>query len=318
MLMGEISKMHFVPKTYLKRFAVERIKAGTKHYYIYALEKSNLNGKIEERNTRRICVEEDLYALPGATEEERMLIENMYRELYENGYDNLYKLMTDDKREIITAEERYAIVGFVVSMFYRNNRWNNFFNGMMDDIYERAYLLSKANGKDSFYFEDKEVSIVGKTLEQLKEENRNQDRPMIAVTTMQRILALIRLRVNNDFISIVKARGNFEFITSDNPVCFKGKNVNNRPVPFDPNNSLWLPIDNDHLLQVEPWADQLDWTMIGRMHEPPGFPGLIASMNNNFQFNQCEKYLLGTETGLKKFQEKPMGIVPVSHNLDRQ
>ena len=134
---------------------------------------------------------------------------------------------------------------------------------------------------------------------------------MIALETAQRIFELIRLRVNNDFISIVKARPGFEFITSDNPVSFKGHKVNQRPIPFDPTNSLWLPIDKDHLIQVQPWADQLDWTMIGRLNDGP-FPGLMTSMSNNFQFHQSSQYLLGTEIGLQKFREKPMGIIPVT------
>jgi len=307
--MSETQRMHFVPKTYLKRFSIEKMKAGTKEYYINALSKNNIQGNIESRNVRRICKEDDLYKLPGDTEDERMLIENTYKKLYEDGYDALYKLMIDETRDQITHEERYSIVGFVVSLFFRNNAWNTFFNKAMNDVYEKAYNLSKANGKESFYFEDMVISLTGKTLDELKQENKIKDTPMIAVTAIQRIFELVRLRVNNDFISIVKTRGDFEFITSDNPVSFKGKNVNNRPIPFDPNNSLWLPIDANHLLQIEPWASELDWKMIGRTKDLIGFPGLIPSMSNNFQFHQASEYLLGTETGLKRFQEKPLGIL---------
>lgn len=138
--MAETQRMHFVPRTYLKRFSDEKIKAGTKEYYINALEKKNITGKIEHRNIRRICYEENIYTLPGATESERLLIENLYKELYENGYDALYKLMIDDTKETITKEERYSIVGFVVSLFFRNNSWNIFFNSVMDDIYKKALL----------------------------------------------------------------------------------------------------------------------------------------------------------------------------------
>ncbi len=307
--MSETQRMHFVPKTYLKRFSIEKMKAGTKEYYINALSKNDIQGKIEPRNIRRICKEDNLYKLPGETVDERMLIENIYKELYEDGYDTLYKLMVDETKDQITYKERYSIVGFVVSLFFRNNAWNNFFSTAMNDLYERAYNLSKANGKESFFFEDMEVSLIGKTLDELQQENKKEDTPMIAVTAIQRIFELVRLRVTNDFISIVKTRGDFEFITSDNPVSFKGKNVNHRPIPFDPNNSLWLPIDANHLLQIEPWASELDWKMIGRTKDLIGFPGIIPSMSNNFQFNQASEYLLGTETGLKKFQEKPHGIL---------
>jgi hypothetical protein len=307
--MPEIQRMHFVPRTYLKRFSVEKIKAGTKEFYINALDKANILGKIESRNIKRICKEDNLYTMPGETEEERMSIENIYKHLYENGYDALYTLMIDGAREHITYEERYAIVGFIVSLFFRNNSWNNFFNKTLSEAYEKAYTLSKSNGKSSFYFEDMEVSIIGKTLDELMVENKKQDAPMIAMTMLQKILELVRLRVNNDFISIIKTKNEFEFITSDNPVFFKAKNTNFRPIPFDPNNSLWLPLDKNHLLQVEPWANELDWKMIGRNNDIIGFPGLIASMSNHFQFIQASKYILGTETGLTAFQKKPQGIL---------
>jgi hypothetical protein len=301
--------MHFVPKTYMKPFSLEKVKAGTKQYCIHALVKENLDGKIEERNTRRICADEDLYALPGGTDEERLAIEHMYRDLFEKGYSTLYNIMTDHTRDKITAGERYDIVAFVVSLFYRNNKWITFFNSMMDDILHRAFELANSKGKDSFYFEEKEILIAGKTLEQLQDESREQDKPMIAITTMERIFALTRFRVNNDFISITKKRGPFEFITSDNPVTMKAKKPNGHLIPFDPDNSLWLPIDKDHLLQVEPWADQLEWSMIGRMNEIGAFPGLIASMSNFYQWHQCERYLLGTREGLTAFQQNPEGIL---------
>jgi hypothetical protein len=132
---------------------------------------------------------------------------------------------------------------------------------------------------------------------------------MVALITAQRIFQLIRLRVMNDFVSVVKARDGFEFITSDNPVSFKAANANQRPIPFDPTNTLWAPIDNTHLLQLHPWAHELDWKMLGRMKDGP-FPGLITSMNNDFQLRQSDKFLLGTRAALTSFQSKPMGIFP--------
>lgn len=300
--MGETRRMQYVPRTYLQNFAQQ--KRG--EYFINVLPKDS--NRIFETNIKNICVETDIYSLPGATEKERQLIENMYSELYEKGYDALYKLLTNETKETITTEERYSIVSFVVSMSYRNNSWGNFHNKLMDDTFEKAYSLTKDNGKDSFFFEDLEISIVGKTLEELQKENRKQDRPMIALVTAQKIFELTRLRVLGDFVSIVKAKSGSEFITSDNPVSFKGKKINQRPIPFDPTNSLWMPIDKDHLLQIEPWAGELDWKMIGRIKSGI-LPDVVVPMNNNFQLQQSGKFLLGTESGLKSFQTKPMGII---------
>jgi hypothetical protein len=306
--MGETKNMHFVPKTYLKRFSFEKMKAGTKEHYIYAIEKVRMKRSPEPRNIRRICSEENLYALPGETEEERQKLENMYNIIFEKDYEKIYNVLIDENRDALNAEERYCVISFVVSMFYRNNSWHNFHNKMLNDALERAYTFSKANGKDSFFFEEREISIIGKTLEELQQAERSQDQPLMATVAAEKIFQLTRLRVINDFVSVIKASDGFEFITSDNPVSSKPEDINKWHMPFDPNNSLWMPIDNKHLLQLQPWADQLPTMSLGRIHDGP-FPGLVTSMSNDFQSRQSDKFLLGTQTGLHKFQVNPEGIL---------
>src|SRR5947207_12332298 len=113
--MAETRRMHYVPKVYLDKFAKQR----GDEYYICALEKQT--GNIFNPNTKKICVETDLYLLEGSTEKERQLIEKLYHELFEEGYNSIHKILVDDSRDCITMEERYDIISFVVSMFYRNN-----------------------------------------------------------------------------------------------------------------------------------------------------------------------------------------------------
>lgn len=301
--MGETRKMHYVPQCYLRYFAQER--SGI--YTIHALPKNG--GEIFATNVKKICRETDLYTMPGATEQERQFLEKMYNDLYEVSYDTIHGMLTDKTKYTVTAKERYSIIGFVVSMFYRNIFWHTSFNNFLDQMLAHAYELAKLHGKDSFFFEDEEISIAGKTLEELQKDNKKQDRPLIALVTAQKIFQLIRLRLINDVITIVKARPGFEFLTSDNPVTIKPADIKHRLVPFDPSNTLSIPIDKNHLLQLRPWAKELDWNMLGRLNDGP-FPGLLTSMNNHFQNNQCERFLLGTEAGLKAFKAKPEGIFP--------
>ena len=128
---------------------------------------------------------------------------------------------------------------------------------------------------------------------------------MIALTGIQRIFELTRMRVINDVVTVVKTED--LIVTSDNPVSFRGENVNNRPIPIDPNNTLSLPIDNCHLLQLRPWGDKLDnnLTMLGRMSEYSIVSGIIAETNNQFQYKQAERFLLGTENGIRDFKYDP-------------
>jgi hypothetical protein len=293
--------MHYVPRVYLEKFAKQR----GNEYYIYALDKQS--GKIFSPNTKNICVETDLYLLEGSTEDERQMIEKLYNDLFEREYNKIHKILVDDSRDSITMEERYDIISFVVSMFYRNNVWNAGYNKLIDETLAKAYHLSKANEKDSFFFGEQEVSIAGKSLEELQKENRDKDRQIIALNAIQRIFELTRMRVVNDIVTVVKTED--LILTSDNPVSFRGENVSVRPIPIDPNNTLTLPIDDCHLLQLRPWGDKLDnnLTMLGRMSEFSIVSGVVAETNNQFQYNQAERFLLGTEDGIKGFQYDSTG-----------
>lgn len=300
--MGETRIMHYVPQGYLQYFSQER----NGQFYIHAMPKDG--GIIFSPNIKNVCAERDMYALPGATEEERQLLEKIYNDLYEAGYARLYEMLTDPKKDGITAEERYSVVGFVVSMFFRNNSWHNFLGRVMDDILKKAYTVTKESGNDRFHFEEREVSITGKTLEQIQQENRSEARPVTALAAAHAMFKLIRVRVEHDYISVIKARDGYEFITSDNPVIAQPPKTNRRLVPMDPGNSLWLPIDNKHLLTLNPWAVELDWSLLGRMEDGP-FPGTYSSTNNHFQQKQAGKFLLGSETSLKAFAANPAGIL---------
>lgn len=299
--MKETRRMHFVPKVYLEKFAKQR----GDEYYICALEKQT--GKIFNPNTDSICAKRDLYLLEGSTEKERQLIEKLYHELFEDGYNKIHKILVDDSRDSITMAERYDIISFVVSMFYRNNVWIVGYNKLMDETLAKAYQLSKENEKESFFFGEQEVSIAGKSLEDLQKENRDKDRQMIALDAIQSIFELTRMRVINDVVTVVKTEN--LLVTSDNPVSFEGENLKVRPIPIDPNNTLSLPIDDCHLLQLRPWGHELDnnLTMLGRISELSIISEIVAEINNQFQYTQAEKFLLGTENAVNDFKYDPTG-----------
>jgi hypothetical protein len=115
------------------------------------------------------------------------------------------------------------------------------------------------------------------------------------------------MRVINDVVTILKTED--LIVTSDNPITFRGENVNVRPIPIDPDNTLSLPIDDCHLLQLRPWGDKLDnnLTMLGRMSEFSIVSGIVADTNNQFQYKQADRFLLGTENGIRSFEYDPTG-----------
>jgi hypothetical protein len=301
--MSETKRMHYVPQTYLKHFAKEVIKGSEREYFIDCLTKDK-NDEIKSINIKNVCLENDIYTLPGETTEQRLYLENMYRKLYEDDYDKLYTLLTNKNIEKVTPAQRYEIIAFVVSMFYRNNSWKNSHNKLMDETYSKVFSLARDNGQESFFMEEQEISIAGKTLEAFQKESRKEDRPMIALIQAQKIFQLIRIRLRNDVVTVVNIQNDsFDFVTSDNPVSCQGE-PSQWTMPFDPNNTLSIPIDNKNLLQLRPWANQLDRNMLGRMSESSIVAMASTLINNNFQFNQAERFVLGNETGLKRFLEQ--------------
>lgn len=289
--------MHYVPRSYMKNFSVER----KGDYFINALSK-DIGAKPFEINTKNVCVKKDIYTLGGSTESQRLLIENMYCELYESNYDDVYKIITEDTKHEVTPKERYSIISFVVSMFYRNNSWTTSHNSFMDETYAKAYHLTKVNDQDSFFFGEEEISIVGKTLENLQKESRKQETPMIALNAARAMFQLIRLRVINDVVTVVKSSTNHEYITSDNPVTIRADDIKQRPIPLDPKNTLSIPIDKNHLLQLRPWGHELDRKMLGRMTEHSFISAINITINNQAQFAQAGRFVLGTEVGLENFK----------------
>ena len=203
--MEETRRMHYVPRTYLKHFAEVSGKASSPEYMINTARASELaEDRIKQINIKNVCLENDLYTLPGESPEERQFLEKMYNELYETDYHILYNLLTDDSKDKLTSAQRHVVISFVVSMFYRNTKWGDSYNKLMDETYEKVFNLAVQSGQQSFFMDEKEISIAGKTLEEFQKESKKQDRPMIALMQAQKIFELIRIREVNDIVTIVK------------------------------------------------------------------------------------------------------------------
>jgi Protein of unknown function (DUF4238) len=305
---NEVKRQHYVPQTYIKHFGVER----NGNYFVKAVPKdAAVADKIFESSTGNICLMTDLYTLPGDTEEQRMLIERFYSTNYEEKYNRVHELLLDpDKRET-TNDERELIISTVVTMFYRTTKWINMHNEFMNRILERGYDLAKEVGKYSMSFDGTEISFKGKSLKELQSELRTENRPGYVLTQLQVALKLIQHRIHSDGIQIGSLTDDdTEFITSDNPVSFY-RDDDQRPMPFDPSNYMELPLDNKHILRLMPnmrGNAQETANMISRVAYSRGM-GRLQCMGANFrQLNNAERFLIGSDNGLKLFLEQKDGV----------
>ncbi len=201
--MEETINQHFVPRTYLKHFSSEK-----NEFVDFARTPFVSTDSIKATNIKKICFEKYIYTLPGATIEERMLIERIYSDVFEKDYDMMFNILIDPQRVQLTDKERTFIITTVAMLYYRTTSWNSFTYEIFDDLIDRAYKLAKAHSKDRFILGNEEIIIGTKTLDDMKKEHREKARVALALGQLRHIVALSNLRDQSDQIMISKLEGN--------------------------------------------------------------------------------------------------------------
>lgn len=293
----ETIRQHYVPKTYMKRFSSERNDS----YYIMGIDKMAIHQeKIIELNTINVCLRKNLYTLTGNTEEERQKIEKFYSEEIENNYDKVYSILTNPAKVFITMDERKLIVSTIITMLYRTTKWITEHNKLRDMSLKRVYNLCEQTGKKHFQFEGERISIEGKSLQQIQKEFTTDSRENQVKTQLEVAFKLIDLRLNDGIFVSKLGEGDCRFITSDNPVVLRNSR-NIRTIPFDRNNIITLHLDEKHKLMIMPSSEQSITNLIVRHTTVGTQADLDMIVSNGLQMENSEKFILGTETGIKEY-----------------
>jgi hypothetical protein len=304
-----VERQHYVPRAYLKNFG----HAKANEYFIHVLARNEkTEDKIFETNTRNVALKKNLYTLPGETVAQKMAIEKFYSEELESHYNSVYEILTNPERAGVTDDERELIISTVVTMFYRTTRWISMHNGFMDQLFESMFQLCGQTGSDYFMFEEKRISIAGKTLKKFSEEYHKEQQPSLVLSQLETAMKLLSIRIKNDGIMVSKLEDeNAEFITSDNPVI--ATNPGNRYVmPFDATNILRLPLDSKHMLLLMPYAVTGTTNLIVRKQGKGSIWNMQKLTANYQQMETAERFIFGTRTGLegylrtKEVSERPL------------
>ncbi len=240
----ETKRQHFVPRTYLNKFGVER-KNGD--YQIHALDKSNLEN-IFPINTAKVCVKKDFYTIEGKSEEDRQLIENFYGDNIESKYNEFYELITNDDITTISSEQRNLIISTIVTLLFRTTKLPNIHNQLLKRVFDMALTLCTKEGKDYFFIEKEKIHIENKNVDELYKEYIADQKTGILITQLEVASKLIDIR-NNNLISIIKLNENPKYIISDNPVIIYNS-ASKIIAPFDPDNELSLPVNDSYTVYL--------------------------------------------------------------------
>ncbi|SHH16271.1 DUF4238 domain-containing protein [Flavobacterium johnsoniae] len=293
-----VKRQHYVPRTYLKHFSEQ---SGDK-YFIHALPSEATGAdKIFISNIANVAFERHLYTLPGETIEQQMAVEKLYSEELEVHYDSIYEILTDPDKTEISPKERELIISTVVTMYYRTTKWVNASRKLMERVFAGAYQLCEQKGVDYFSFENEKFSIAGKNLEEFTKEFNKERQPGMILIQLETAFKLIALRILNDSICVNKIEGeNLEFVTSDNPVVAKN-NTPERFAPFDPANTLELPLDSKHKLVLIPECPQELRNRIFRRTSTAHFSEVEKLTTNYSQMQNSEKHIFGSKKALESY-----------------
>lgn len=295
-----VKRQHFVPRTYLKRFARQQ----GEEFIICALPNSAITkDKIFEVNIKNIGLEKDFYTLPGETDEQKMAIEKFYADEFEQHYSAIYDILVNPEKTEVTPEERKLIISTVITMYYRTTKWVNASKSLISRVFYQMFQLCEQAGKDYFMFEGEQISIAGKTLEQFTKEFNEERQPNMILTQLEVAFKLIDIRLQTDAITVVKLEGDgLEFIISDNPVIASNPTAT-RFAPFDPTNLLYLPLNQKHMLVLIPEKSEGLENRIFRRTTSGFMAGMEKLTSNYQQMENSEKFMMGSKQELESYLE---------------
>lgn len=301
MAKNETTGQHFVPRAHLNPFG-EEISKG--EYKIHFLKKDDLSNVVDI-NTRKICKEHHGYTIAGATEEERQFVENAYGEIWDDNYKTVYDAVTDDSLTEIDESTRRLIISTVTSMMFRTRRLKNVIGQGVVEALQYTINVSKSIGAKSVDFLGEEMLLDGRTAKEMAKEYEARQHDSLVLSQLQFAMILARAR-QNDRITVYKIDAEDGFLTSDHPVyMFNPAAPQGMPLaPMTPSNILSLPINRKYRIDLTQCLTGEDSHRVVRFH----YHDLLAqgelACNNEHQYQNCEKFLLGDPTTLTNFERR--------------
>ena len=285
----ETKRQHFVPRTFLKHFcnADERLTG---------IKKNEFNPISVGLN--QVCLQNHLYTIDFANskEEDRQLLEDFYNEYFETNYNEIFQILTTDNQVKISKALKEKIIETVISMYFRVAKWLNVAKANQKTALEKLIEVSKKLNNPIVQLGDgNTLDISGKSVDDLLKEFEPDRKFGFILKQLKGITEFSRNRLN-DNISINKTYGDHEFLTSDNPIVL---NTGEQALieEIDPYCHIMLNISPNHCLTIMPPTGKENF-IINRINLKENSSFMYTSINNDHQARNCERFVLGTETGI--------------------
>lgn len=282
--MSKPKRQHFIPKSYLRNFSIE--KEG-KHF-VEAKLRSEDKPRSELISIKDICVDKNIYTLPNIDNDEKYLIEKYYAEHVDGVYPEVYALLVNPSINNITPGQRAQILMTTMSLFFRTPKFLNLNSRRMNLILEYAvknHMDSQGNVKFKFknYDLDFNIEDIDDVCADLKIKNKQK----FLVEHLKDWHRFIEYK-SSVGISVFRIYEDIDLISSDNPVIMHSIKGNPFDV-FDPTNIINLPLDNKHFLTIFPNTESASTDKIFRGDRDKWF---ALSTNLSVEENS-EDWILG-------------------------
>lgn len=275
---------HFIPRSYLRNFTQEQ----DGKYFVEAKLSTDEQPKERLISIKDICVEKNIYTLPGNEGEDKYAIEKYYATEIDQVYPQIYQLLVDDKVTAITDEQRRNIILTTISLFFRTPKFLNLHKQRTDRMLEMAInrFIDK-EGRVRVQLNGHQLDFHIDELEDIRSQLHIDHKLAFLQQHLKDLHDFVEFKMNAG-LSVISVEGDTELITSDNPV--EMHSIRQHPFdPFDPTNMIQVPLDNRHYLIIYPNTEEVIKEMVFRGHRDHLF---VLTCNYNSARN-AEDWILG-------------------------
>jgi len=288
--MSRPKHQHFIPKSYLRNFAVSQ----DDKYFVEAKLKDEESPKEKLLSIRDICVDKNLYTIPHIAGEEKYALEKYYAENIDGVYPEVYELLTDPNKTYITTKQRAQIVMTTMSLFFRTPKFlnsNERRTNLIIDYGVNNHMDDKGNVK--FKFKDNDFNFHIDYIEEVKANLKIKNKLKFLKEHLDAWQKFIQFKINAG-LSVFRIYEDLDLITSDNPVIMHSV-VGNPFNVFDPTNIISLPLDNKHFLTIFPNTESAMLDRIFRGDRDKWF-GLTSNLEVE---RNSEEWIIGKPDSVK-------------------
>lgn len=282
---------HYVPRSYLKNFAVQK----RKDFFVDVYDTEQ--DRYFNANIKNICSEIDLYTLDNDNSigDDRLIIEKIYSNGFEPLYLKSYPLLTNNNVRWITDMQRIELLIGIFQLYMRNPLWiKNSIEGHAPEI-RRLCAEAKSKGikgityqREDYSFRDwTEEQIIAKITADVTREFKEKHISGIGEIADFHEHACIE-------VNVIKDDDDSVFITGDNPIVMSDR-VDEHWHPLKRSKEFCLVLNPKMALYL--YHDNTK--RLNEIYRRYTLNGSVSMFNNSIVKN-CSRFVIGPKSQLEK------------------